>query len=119
MITFYRGREGMWAWVLHRVTGLGVLLFLVLHILDTALMGFGPEAYNHAIALYRTPLFRLGEIALGAALIYHTLNGLRVIAIDFSDRAARRQRELFYAVIVLFLLLFVPTAAIMLIHWLG
>jgi|DewCreStandDraft_5_1066085.scaffolds.fasta_scaffold00207_68 succinate dehydrogenase / fumarate reductase cytochrome b subunit len=119
MITFYRGREGMWAWALHRITGLGVLLFLVLHILDTALMGFGPDAYNHAVNLYRTPLFRLGEIALGAALLYHTLNGLRVIAIDFSDTAARHQRALFYAVIVLFLLLFIPMTAVMLIHWLG
>jgi succinate dehydrogenase / fumarate reductase cytochrome b subunit len=112
-VSIYRGREGMWAWLLHRVSGVGVLFFLALHILDTALLGFGPEAYNHAIALYRSPLFRVGEVILVAALLFHALNGVRIIAIDFSDTAARRQRELFYAVLVVFALLFVPTAFMM------
>jgi succinate dehydrogenase / fumarate reductase cytochrome b subunit len=114
MISIYRGREGMWAWLLHRVSGLGVALFLALHILDTALIGFGPEAYNHAIALYRTPLFRIGEVAVAAGLLYHALNGLRIIAIDFSDSASRRERQLWYGVMVLFVVLFLPTAYLML-----
>ena len=41
----YRGREGMIAWLLHRLSGLGVLLFLVIHIFDIFLMGFGPGQY--------------------------------------------------------------------------
>lgn len=111
----YRGREGYWAWVLHRVSGLGVLLFLVLHIVDTMLVGFGPAVYNHAIeSLYRNPVARLGEVLLVAALVYHTANGLRLIAIDFWEGGALVQRQLWYAAWLLFAALFLPAAFVML-----
>ena len=42
----YRGREGQIAWMLHRITGIGVFFFLILHILDIFLMSFGPEVFN-------------------------------------------------------------------------
>src|ERR1019366_5102909 len=38
----YRGREGQWAWILHRVTGVGIFIYLLVHIVDTALLGWGP-----------------------------------------------------------------------------
>ncbi|MCH7985312.1 MAG: succinate dehydrogenase, cytochrome b556 subunit, partial [Acidobacteria bacterium] len=60
----YRGGEGQWAWILHRFTGLGVLLFLVIHILDTFVIVFGPETYDKVMALYRHPLFRVSEVGL-------------------------------------------------------
>ena len=52
----------MWAWILHRLTGVGVLMFLLAHILDTAAIGWGPAAYNRMIELYRMPVFRVGEV---------------------------------------------------------
>ena len=58
----YRGRAGQWAWILHRVTGVGVLLFLLVHIVDTAFIGWGPELYNKAMAVYRLSVFRVGEV---------------------------------------------------------
>lgn len=110
----FRGREGYWAWVLHRASGLGVLLFLVLHVVDTSLVSFAPALYDHAVAIfYRHPLAKLGEIVLGAALLYHATNGVRIILIDFWDGAVRVQRQLWYAAWAVFLVLFVPTAAIM------
>ena len=42
----YKGQSGMWSWLLHRVTGLGILLFLFVHIVDISLLGFGPVVYD-------------------------------------------------------------------------
>lgn len=110
----YRGREGMLSWMLHRLAGVGVLLFLVLHIVDTFLVGFGPEVYDRVVALYKTPFMRVMEVGLVAAVVYHAVNGIRVILIDFWSGGTRYQRQLFWGEIVLFLALFIPAAYIML-----
>jgi len=57
--TLYRGREGMWSWVAHRVTGVLIFFFLLVHVLDTALVRVSPEAYNAAISTYQTPIMGL------------------------------------------------------------
>ena len=80
--TAYKGREGQYAFMLHRLTGLGTLLFLIIHILDTATVYYYPSLYQHAIELYRHPLFMLGEIALVFSVIYHGVNGLRIAILD-------------------------------------
>lgn len=116
----YRGREGQWAWLLHRVSGLGVLAFLCLHIVDTSLLLAGEGAYNHLIrSVYQQWWFQPMEIALGAALLFHALNGVRVILIDFWDRGVRYERRLWQATLVLFVLLTVPLAAAMLAPFVG
>ncbi len=106
----YRGREGMWSWILHRVAGVGIFIFLVAHIVDTSFVGWGPKLYNEAVNLYRSPVGRIGEIVLIGAVLYHAFNGIRIIIIDFVPRATRTQRQLFYAVAVVFLGLFIPGA---------
>ncbi len=77
----YRGK-GHLAFVLHRLTGLGVVLFLLIHIVDTSFVYFWPQGYEHAIALYRSVPFMIGEIFLVFAVIYHGLNGLRIAYFD-------------------------------------
>ncbi|MCX7623937.1 MAG: succinate dehydrogenase, cytochrome b556 subunit [Thermomicrobium sp.] len=109
----YRPPPGMISWALHRVTGLGVLLFLLLHIVDIFLVNYGPETFNELLFLYRHPVFRIGEIVLVAGLYYHAANGVRIILIDFWPQAYRYERQLFYGVIAVFLLAFVPTAILM------
>jgi succinate dehydrogenase / fumarate reductase cytochrome b subunit len=110
-----RGREGQWAWLLHRVTGLGVLLFLCLHVVDTSLLLAGEGAYNHLIErVYQAWWFQPMEIALGAALLYHALNGVRVILLDFWEDAIRHERRLRTAVAIAFVVIMVPLAAAML-----
>lgn len=100
----YKGGVGEWSWILHRVTGVGVLLFLLIHILDTALIMLGPAAYDHVIGLYKHPLFRPFEVLLYAMVLYHALNGVRIILIDFWKQGPRYQKQLFYAVMVLFVI---------------
>ncbi len=81
--TLYRGDPGMWSWVLHRITGATIFFFLFVHVLDTALVRVSPQAYNEIIDTYKTPIIGLMEIGLVVAVLYHALNGMRVILIDF------------------------------------
>ncbi|MEM9955551.1 MAG: succinate dehydrogenase, cytochrome b556 subunit [Chloroflexota bacterium] len=80
----YKGALGQWSWVLHRLTGLGVVLFLFLHVIDTAWAVTNPASYEHAIAIYQSPLFTIGEFGLLFAVVYHALNGLRIAVMDFK-----------------------------------
>ena len=75
--TLYRGREGMWSWVLHRITGVAIFFFLLVHVLDTSLIRVSPGAYNAVIDEYKTPLMGLGEAALVAAIGFHGRSGTR------------------------------------------
>lgn len=109
--TLYRGREGMWSWVFHRITGVAIFFFLLVHILDTSLVRLSPEAYNAVINEYKTPIMGLGETALVAAIGFHALNGLRIILIDFWSVGTKHQRLMFWIIIVLWIVLlagFVP-----------
>ena len=97
--TLYRGREGMWSWVLHRITGVAIFFFLLVHVLDTALIRVSPEAYNAVIGTYKNEIMALGEVVLVAAIVFHAMNGLRIILIDFWSKGARLQRQLFWGVL--------------------
>lgn len=104
----------MWSWILHRGSGLAVLGFLFLHVLDTSLIMFGPDLYNRMAHLYESALFRPFEVVLMFLVIYHAFNGLRVIIVDLSSRGARYQAQLSRAVWVITMGLFLPAAYIML-----
>ncbi len=106
--TLYRGREGMWSWVAHRVTGMLIFVFLFAHVLDTALVRVSPEAYNTVIASYKNPIVGLGEAGLVAAVIFHAFNGVRVMLVDFWSQGPRYQRQMLWVVVALWVVLFVP-----------
>lgn len=102
--TLYRGREGMWSWVLHRITGVAIFFFLLVHVLDTALIRVSPEAYNAVIGQYQTPIMGLGEVALVGAVVFHAFNGVRIILMDFWAGALKRSRLMFWIVIALWVI---------------
>jgi succinate dehydrogenase / fumarate reductase, cytochrome b subunit len=106
--TVYRGGQGQWSWALHRITGVAVFLFLLAHIVDTALVGFGPQLYNRVVSVYHNPIVRLMEIALAELVLFHALNGLRIIAIDFIGKAADWHKQLFGIVVGFYLMLSIP-----------
>ena len=108
----YAGDPGQYAWVLHRSTGIGVLFFLLVHIIDIALIGLGRDVYDESVEFYgRIELIPM-EILLVGAVVYHTLNGLRIIAIDFTRLGYRRERQLFVLVLALSVLLTLPAAIV-------
>ena len=108
--TLYRGKVGMWSWVLHRITGVAIFFFLLVHVLDTALVRVSPAAYNVVIATYKTPLIGLAELGLVAAILYHGLNGIRITLIDFWSKGAKYQNQMFWVVMVITIVLFVAFA---------
>lgn len=106
--TLYRGREGMWTWVAHRISGVLIFFFLLVHIIDTSLVRVSPEAYNTAVETYKNPIVGLMEVGLVAAVLFHALNGIRIVLVDFWASGPRYQRQMSYAVIALFFVLFLP-----------
>jgi succinate dehydrogenase / fumarate reductase, cytochrome b subunit len=103
--TLYRGREGMWSWVAHRVTGVLIFFFLFAHVLDTALVRVSPQAYDGVIATYKNPFVNLMEYGLVAAILFHALNGLRVMAVDFWSKGTKYQRQMLWTVVGIWVLL--------------
>jgi succinate dehydrogenase / fumarate reductase cytochrome b subunit len=108
--TLYRGDPGMWSWVLHRISGATIFFFLFVHVVDTALVRVSPQAYNEVVATYKTPIVGLMEAGLVAAVLFHALNGIRVILIDFWSEGPRHQRLMLWVVGIVFVV--VMTAAL-------
>lgn len=112
----YRGDPGQYAWILHRATGLGIIGFLLIHILDIMLIGLGRDVYDHTVEFYGHAFIIPMEIALVGAVIYHGLNGIRVTLIDFWELGVQRQRQLFLAAIAGAVLLTVPSVIVIIQH---
>ena len=114
--TIYRGGQGMWTWVLNRITGVSVFFFLLVRVLDTALVRVSPQAYDLVIASYKTPIVNLLEVGLVGAVLYHALNGLRVILVDFWAKGPRYQRQMTWAIAIVWVVLMLPGTYFMLKH---
>ena len=107
--TLYKGKSGQWAFVLHRLTGFSVFLFLMLHVVDVSLVHW-PKIFNEVHRVYGNGLLRLFEVGLLFALLYHSLNGLRIVLIDFFPRAVANERLLLSGVVFLTLAAGLPGA---------
>lgn len=81
----YKWKGGMLSWILHRLSGVGLVIFIVIHIEGMFHIAKGPAAFNKVIATYNTPLFKFLEIFLFAAIMFHAVNGIRVILMDFAS----------------------------------
>ena len=117
--TLSRGKVGMWSWVLHRITGVAIFFFLLVHVLGTSLVRLSPEAYDAVIATYKTPLIGLAELGLVAAILFHALNGVRVILIDFWSKGSKYQNVMFWIVVAVALVIFAAFAPRHLMHVFG
>jgi succinate dehydrogenase / fumarate reductase, cytochrome b subunit len=105
----YRGREGQWAFLFHRISGVAIALYLLLHVLDISLVMFGPEGpFDAFLAFYHNWPFRIGLLMVIAGVVYHALNGLRIIVMDFTTWGVRVQRELWYGVLALTTIIGIP-----------
>jgi succinate dehydrogenase / fumarate reductase cytochrome b subunit len=109
----YRGLWGQWSWLAHRISGLAILSFLVIHVWDTANAHFMPGLYQWSIEFFKYPLIAIGEIALMAAVLYHAFNGIRITLLDFKPEWWQHQRTSAYIVWGLFAIAFIPIAILM------
>jgi succinate dehydrogenase / fumarate reductase, cytochrome b subunit len=95
----YRGREGQWAFLLHRLSGLAILGYLLVHVISISLFVFGENAYMSLHTKYDFIIFRLGLVLVSAAVVYHSFNGLRLIVMDFTGTGVAYQRQMWYGVL--------------------
>jgi succinate dehydrogenase / fumarate reductase cytochrome b subunit len=110
----YKGKSGQWAFVGHRVSGVLVFLFLLLHIVDVSLINADAELYDEVHELYGNVLLRVFEVGLLFALLFHSLNGIRIVLVDFFPGMVRNERRLFSVVMALTLLVGIPCGYIIL-----
>lgn len=109
----YRGAEGHWAWILHRASGLGIALFLSMHIVSIFLASIGEEAYEWVHAtLYTSPPAKVLEVFLLFGVLYHAANGMRIIMIDFFPQLGRYQRTIVRIELLIVVFILIPAAII-------
>jgi succinate dehydrogenase cytochrome b556 subunit len=107
MIKRTRGENiGIWTWLLQRVTGLLLVFYLFAHlwILHYANLP-NKVAFDEILARLQSPLFLVFDLMLLALVIFHALNGVRVIIIDFGI-SSRAQKILFWGLMLLGLAMF-------------
>lgn len=77
----YAGRYPVerYLYILHRVAGLGLVLYLPLHVWVTSSRLQGPEVWARTMAALSSSLFRFGEFLVLAAFVFHALNGIRLL----------------------------------------
>ncbi len=111
--TLYKGSPGQWSWIAHRITGVAVILFLFAHVIDTAVIGWGPTAYNRVVSVYENWVVRLLELGLVAAVLYHAINGMKIIVIDFWPSTTRYYKAMSLVSTGIFVLAMIPITILM------
>ena len=112
--TVYKGKSGQWAFVSHRVTGFLVFMFLLLHIIDVSLVNIDADLYNTVHELYGNVLLRLFECGLLLALLYDSMNGLRIVLVDFFPGVISREKMLTGLVVFVTLAAGIPGSLVIL-----
>ncbi|GAB2639504.1 succinate dehydrogenase, cytochrome b556 subunit [Gordonia jinhuaensis] len=115
--SLYRGDPGMWSWVLHRITGVSIFFFLFVHVLDTAVIRVDPNKYTQVVDTYKNPVVGLMEIGLVACVLYHALNGIRIILVDFWAKGPKYQRQMLWIILTVFVIVFAAAAVRLLQIW--
>lgn len=106
----YRWHTGFIAWFLHRITGVLLALYLIVHIWVVRTISHGPAGFNQVMAAVQTPVFILFEVGLLGTVLYHSLNGMRLLIMD-TGLGIRHQKGLFFLLIGIGMILFVIGAS--------
>jgi succinate dehydrogenase / fumarate reductase cytochrome b subunit len=93
----YAGRFGVdrYAYILHRVTGLGILLYFILHIFASSVRLQGQAAWETTMRLLGKPIFAIGEYLVVIAFAYHAMNGIRLILVELGLTLGRPGRPVY------------------------
>jgi succinate dehydrogenase / fumarate reductase cytochrome b subunit len=91
------GRWGIerYVYIVHRITGVGLLLFFVIHIFESSLRVFGSETWNAAMKTLEQPIFKAGEVVVFIAFAFHALNGIRLILIELGIAVGRAEEPIY------------------------
>jgi len=82
----YAGRYSLerYLYLAHRLSGLGLIAYMVLHIVETANRLRGEQAWAGLMALFATPLFKVIEYLLFVAAVFHAMNGIRLLLVELG-----------------------------------
>ena len=97
-------------WAYHRISEPSIWISSVLHVCDIWLSGANPTLYGDRLVIYGSAPGRVGETLLGAALLYHALNGLRIVIMDFWPAMTRFHVALWRINWVIFTVVGLPVA---------
>ncbi|HJW83351.1 MAG TPA: succinate dehydrogenase, cytochrome b556 subunit [Anaerolineae bacterium] len=95
---------GFISFVLRRVSGVALVIYLGLHILVIGSATGGPKVFDATLAIVQTDIYKLAEIALLAAVVYHAFDGIRLLLVHYLNVTEYR-KSLFYAAFVVSALL--------------
>lgn len=108
----YKG-QGQVMWLLHRISGLGIVLFLGFHIFGMSQVAFNPALHESMLQLYRTPVFSVLELFLAACVIFHAVNGTRIAILELRPQLWAKQQMATRWAIIITLALASPTIIVM------
>jgi succinate dehydrogenase / fumarate reductase, cytochrome b subunit len=83
----YQWHPGFVAWLLHRLTGAGLAGYLILHLYVLSNLAKGPESFNEIMGAFDSVYIKLLEIGLLVIVVYHSINGLRIVLLDYGPMA--------------------------------
>ncbi len=109
---------GFFSFALRRITGVALALYLFLHMWVIGSINQGAAAFDARLATVQQPIFKFLEIALLAAVVYHGVDGIRLLIVHYFNVAEYR-RSLFYAVMAVSALLIIAGGLPMLMFALG
>jgi succinate dehydrogenase / fumarate reductase cytochrome b subunit len=104
---------GTWSWLLHRITGVILVIYLFMHIFALSSSTGGETTFNSWLSKLQTPLTHVLEIGLAAVVAFHLLNGLRITIADFFF-LTKPHKSIFWIAMVIFLIFMVITLVVFL-----
>ena len=90
---------GTVSWLLHRVSGVALAIYLIPHFLSINASREGPEVFNATLAVFTAPVYKAAELMLIMVVAFHAFNGVRIIMVDFFT-LSHRQKLLFWLVML-------------------
>jgi succinate dehydrogenase / fumarate reductase cytochrome b subunit len=110
----YQGGGPMFAWILHRITGLAILLFVGLHVMASFFtQELGSSWAINLNKIYESSAFQILVVFI---VLYHAINGTRIIILDVWPKYLQYQREAIWVQWVIFIPIFGLTAAVIIMH---
>jgi succinate dehydrogenase / fumarate reductase, cytochrome b subunit len=89
----YRRHSGSWAWIFHRISGVALTVYLFIHIWALTGISRGRQAFTEEMEMFSSPVFMALEFLLFLPVIFHSLNGFRIVLVDLG-KGARTQHKL-------------------------
>lgn len=114
----YRGGLPMVAWLLHRLTGIGIVVFVSMHVIAAFMLNAVPTGATNAISAGLTDFYEAlpMQVFILFCVLYHAINGLRVVVLDMFPGLWKFNREAMWVQWALFLPLFLLPAALMIMN---